>query len=134
MSLTTLTVTVYMIVQGIAPSFWGSFSDAVGRRGIFIGTFGVYIIANIALGVSNNYGELMAFRALQAAGSAATISIGAGVIGDITTSAERGSLVGIFGGGKLSHPYPQKASSNNPQSACWVKASVPSSAASSPNT
>lgn len=76
MSLTTLTVTVYMIVQGLAPSFWGSFSDIIGRRAIFIGTFAVYIIANVALGVSNNYGELMAFRALQAAGSAATISIG----------------------------------------------------------
>jgi MFS family permease len=65
-----------MIVQGLAPSFWGSFSDIIGRRVIFIGTFVVYIISNIALGVSNNYGELMAFRALQAAGSAATISIG----------------------------------------------------------
>jgi MFS family permease len=65
-----------MIVQGLAPSFWGSFSDVIGRRAIFIGTFVVYIIANIALGVSNNYGELMAFRAFQAAGSAATISIG----------------------------------------------------------
>ncbi|KAJ5381201.1 uncharacterized protein N7496_003629 [Penicillium cataractarum] len=100
-SLTTLTVTVYMIVQGLAPSFWGSFSDVLGRRMIFIGTFVVYIIANIALGVSNNYGELMAFRALQAAGSAATISIGAGVIGDITTSAERGGLVGVFGGVRM---------------------------------
>ena len=76
MSLTTLTVTIYMIVQGLAPSFWGSFSDTIGRRGIFIGTFVVYMIANIALAVSTNYGELMAFRALQAAGSSATISIG----------------------------------------------------------
>lgn len=76
MSLATLTVTIYMIVQGIAPSFWGSFSDVIGRRAIFIGTFIVYMIANIALGVSTNYGELMAFRAIQAAGSAATISIG----------------------------------------------------------
>ncbi|KAJ5099359.1 hypothetical protein N7532_006360 [Penicillium argentinense] len=101
MSLATLTVTVYMIVQGLAPSFWGSFSDVLGRRSIFMGTFIVYMIANIALGVSTNYGELMAFRAVQAAGSAATISIGAGVIGDITTSAERGSLVGIFGGVRM---------------------------------
>ncbi|KAE8382082.1 major facilitator superfamily domain-containing protein [Aspergillus bertholletiae] len=101
MSLATLTVTVYMIVQGITPTFWGSISDATGRRPVFIGTFLVYMIANIALAVSTNYGELMAFRALQAAGSAATISIGAGVIGDITTSAERGSLVGIFGGVRM---------------------------------
>ncbi|KAJ5563660.1 hypothetical protein N7535_008824 [Penicillium sp. DV-2018c] len=101
MSLATLTITVYMIVQGLAPSFWGSFSDVLGRRVVFIGTFAVYIVSNIALAVSTNYGELMAFRALQAAGSAATISIGAGVIGDITTSAERGSLIGIFGGASL---------------------------------
>ncbi|KAJ5819436.1 hypothetical protein N7474_005027, partial [Penicillium riverlandense] len=101
MSLTTLTVTIYMIAQGLAPSIWGAFSDTIGRRGIFIGTFIVYMVANIALAVSTNYGELMAFRALQAAGSSATISIGAGVIGDITTSAERGSLVGIFGGVRM---------------------------------
>ncbi|KAJ5833329.1 hypothetical protein N7474_001640 [Penicillium riverlandense] len=101
MSLATLTITVFMIVQGLAPSFWGSISDVIGRRVIFIGTFVVYIIANICLGLSTNYGELMAFRALQAAGSSATISIGAGVIGDITTSAERGSLVGIFGGVRM---------------------------------
>lgn len=76
MSLATLTITVYMILQGLAPSFWGSLSDTIGRRVIFIGTFIVYILANIALGVSENYGELMAFRAVQAAGSSATISIG----------------------------------------------------------
>lgn len=76
MSLTTLTVTVYMIAQGIAPSFWGSLSDVIGRRVIFIGTFLVYILANILLGITQNYGELMAFRVLQATGSSATISIG----------------------------------------------------------
>ncbi|KAF7713215.1 Uncharacterized protein PECH_001612 [Penicillium ucsense] len=101
MSLITLTVTIYMIVQGLAPSIWGSFSDVIGRRTIFVGTFLVYIISNIALALSKNYGQLMAFRALQAAGSAATISIGAGVIGDIASSAERGGLVGIFGGVRM---------------------------------
>jgi MFS family permease len=79
MSLATLTITIYMIVQGITPTFWGSISDTTGRRPVFIGTFLVYIIANIALAVSASYGELMAFRALQAAGSAATISIGSSV-------------------------------------------------------
>lgn len=76
MTLATLTITVYMIVQGITPSFWGSFSDVVGRRPTFLATMLVYIIANIALAVSDNYAELMVFRALQAAGSSATISIG----------------------------------------------------------
>jgi predicted MFS family arabinose efflux permease len=65
-----------MIAQGLAPSFWGAISGVTCRRVVFIGTFIVYIIANIALAVSQNYGELMAFRALQAIGSSATISIG----------------------------------------------------------
>ena len=76
MSLATLTITVYMIVQGITPTFWGSTSDVTGRRPVFVGTFIVYLIANIVLAVYTNYAELMVFRALQAAGSAATISIG----------------------------------------------------------
>ena len=65
-----------MIVQGIAPSFWGSFSDTIGRRPIFVATFLVYLTANVGLGLSRSFAALMFFRGLQAAGSAATISIG----------------------------------------------------------
>jgi len=101
-------------------SFWGPLSDTKGRRVTFIGTFLVYLISNIALALVPNFGGLMALRAIQAAGSAATISIGqstfsrllflltynipgAGVIGDITTAKERGGLIGIFGGSTCLH-------------------------------
>ncbi|KAK0668211.1 major facilitator superfamily domain-containing protein [Cercophora samala] len=94
----SLTVTVYMAVQGVAPSLWGPLSDTRGRRVTFICTFAVYLMANIALAFSRNFASLMAFRAIQAAGSAATISVGAGVIGDITTAKERGGFMGSFGG------------------------------------
>ncbi|CZR64513.1 related to synaptic vesicle transporter SVOP and related transporters (major facilitator superfamily) [Phialocephala subalpina] len=97
-SLVSLTITVYMVVQGLAPSFWGPLSDTQGRRITFIGTFTVYLLANVGLGFSNSFATLMVFRGIQAAGSAATISVGAGVIGDITTSRERGGLIGVFGG------------------------------------
>lgn len=65
-----------MLVQGIAPSFWGPLSDTRGRRITFIGTFAVYLVANIALVFSDEFEMLMVFRAVQAAGSAATISVG----------------------------------------------------------
>jgi MFS family permease len=65
-----------MLVQGIAPSFWGPLSDTRGRRITFIGTFAVYLVANIALVFSDEFETLMVFRAIQAAGSAATISVG----------------------------------------------------------
>jgi MFS family permease len=81
-----------MIVQGLAPSFWGPLSDTQGRRVTFIGgfwcnlieycsnistgTFVVYLIANVGLVYSNSFASLMVLRGIQAAGSAATISVG----------------------------------------------------------
>lgn len=55
---------------------WGSLSDALGRRPIYLASFLVYIIANIALSFSPNFAVLLVFRGLQAAGSASTVSIG----------------------------------------------------------
>ncbi|KAK1780653.1 major facilitator superfamily domain-containing protein [Copromyces sp. CBS 386.78] len=92
-ALVSLTVTVYMAVQAFAPSFWATRTDAVFT---FIGTFVVFLIANIGLAFSKNFAMLMAFRAIQAAGSAATISVGGGVLGDITTAKERGGYMAGF--------------------------------------
>jgi hypothetical protein len=36
----------------------------------------VYLVANVGLAFSNNFAALMVFRGIQAAGSAATISVG----------------------------------------------------------
>lgn len=87
-SLVALTVTVYMVVQGIAPSFWGPWSDLYGRRIIFISTLIVYVAANLALSFTVNYPMLLVLRGVQAAGSATTISIGTGVISDIAEPGE----------------------------------------------
>ena len=65
-----------MIVQGLAPAFWGPLSDTRGRRVTFIGTFAVFLAANLGLACSRGFVALMVFRAMQAAGSAATISVG----------------------------------------------------------
>jgi MFS family permease len=43
---------------------------------MIIGTFAVYLLANVGLGFSNSFAALMVFRGIQAAGSAATISVG----------------------------------------------------------
>ncbi|KAM7186726.1 itaconate transport protein [Rhypophila sp. PSN 637] len=92
----SLTITSYMIAQGITPLIWGSFSDTLGRRPIYMASFSVYIIANIALSFRPNYAVLIVFRALQAAGSASTVSIGNGVIQDISPPAERGSFIAFY--------------------------------------
>ncbi|KAH8742478.1 major facilitator superfamily domain-containing protein [Diaporthe sp. PMI_573] len=80
----------------ISPLFWGSLSDTVGRRPIYIASFTVYIISNIALSFSPNFAVLLIFRGLQAAGSASTVSIGNGVIQDISPPSERGAFISFY--------------------------------------
>ncbi|KAL5334196.1 major facilitator superfamily domain-containing protein [Aspergillus crustosus] len=100
-SLVSLTITVYMIVQGIAPSLFGAVSDSCGRRLPFTISLAIYTAANFALAFTSNYAMLMVFRALQAAGSAATISISAGVIADVALPEERGGFIGINAGVRM---------------------------------
>ncbi|OBT67185.1 hypothetical protein VE03_02622 [Pseudogymnoascus sp. 23342-1-I1] len=101
LELVNLTVTSYLVFQGIAPSFWGPVSDVRGRRIAYICTFLVFIGACIGLAKTKNYATLIVLRCLQSTGSASTIAIGSGVIGDITTGAERGGFMGIFQAGLL---------------------------------
>ncbi|XWW99343.1 hypothetical protein V2A60_007352 [Cordyceps javanica] len=99
--LVTLTVTSYLVFQGLAPSFWGPVSDVRGRRVAYVCTFVVFLGACVGLALARNYATLVALRCLQSAGSASTIAIGAGVIGDVTTRAERGGFMGVFQAGLL---------------------------------
>ncbi|SCU96571.1 LADA_0H01618g1_1 [Lachancea dasiensis] len=99
--LVNLTVTSYMVFQGLAPTFWGALADARGRRITYILTFLVFFAACVSLAKTRNYATLITIRALQSTGSASSIALGAGVIGDITTRAERGGFMGIFQAGML---------------------------------
>lgn len=101
LELVNLTVTSYLIFQGIAPSLWGPVSDVKGRRIAYTCTFLVFVGACIGLAETKNYATLIVLRCLQSTGSASTIAIGSGVIGDITTRAERGGFMGIFQAGLL---------------------------------
>ena len=97
-----LTVTTYMIVQGLAPSFMGNFADVGGRRPAYILCFSIYVLANLGLALQNNYAALLALRAMQSAGSSAIVSIGYGVMSDIATAAERGRYMGVMSAGQRS--------------------------------
>ncbi|OOQ89803.1 MFS multidrug transporter [Penicillium brasilianum] len=101
LELVDLTVTSYLIFQGLAPSLWGPVSDVKGRRIAYLLTFLVFMGACIGLAETKNYATLVVLRCLQSTGSASTIAIGSGVIGDITTRAERGGFMGIFQAGLL---------------------------------
>ncbi|KAG8160885.1 hypothetical protein KVR01_009149 [Diaporthe batatas] len=90
-----LTITVYVIFQGISASFWSPLSDVFGRRPVFILTFGLYTAASLGLALSQgSYTALILLRATQSVGGSAVLSLAYGVVADLVTSAERGSMLG----------------------------------------
>ncbi|EFR02297.1 hypothetical protein MGYG_05295 [Nannizzia gypsea CBS 118893] len=86
-----LTITVFLITQGIAPTMIAEFSEKAGRRPAYILCFVISIIANLGLGLQNNYFALLFLRILQSAGSCGTLS--QGLVGDCIVSAERGKYI-----------------------------------------
>ncbi|KAI0166548.1 major facilitator superfamily transporter [Xylariaceae sp. FL1272] len=94
--LVNLAITTYMIVSGVIPAVLGNAADKLGRRPIYIFALSIYFVANIGLAVQNSYAALLVLRMIQSAGSSGTISLGYGIISDISTPSERGSYVGIF--------------------------------------
>lgn len=76
-------------------------SDAYGRRLVLISTLVVFFSACIGLALIKHYYQLVILRCLQSTGSASTIAIGAGIIGDVADRKERGSYMGFFQTGLL---------------------------------
>jgi hypothetical protein len=103
-SLINLTITSYMIFQGLAPTVFGDLADAAGRRPAYVIGFLIYLCANIGLALQNNFAALFILRCVQSTGSSAVIAIAYGIVADIATSAERGSYAGVVTAGMMLGP------------------------------
>ncbi|KAK7018881.1 MFS domain-containing protein [Favolaschia claudopus] len=95
--LINLTVTLNMVFQGITPMFWSTIADTYGRRHSFILCLLLLSLScvGLALTPTRDYWLLLFLRCFQAAGSASTVAIGIGVVGDISTRADRGGFLGL---------------------------------------
>lgn len=96
--LANVTVVVYFIFQGISPIIMGGFADSLGKRPVILFSVGVYFAACVGLACSKTYGQILGLRYLQAAGIAPVVAVNSGIMGDVTTRAERGGYVGYVSG------------------------------------
>lgn len=94
-----LTVTTYLIFQGITPSIWGSISDVYGRRPIYLVTLFITVCASIGLCFTNSFAVVLVLRAVHATGCSSTRALGAGVIRDMVSAEIRGGYMGMYSAG-----------------------------------
>ncbi|OAA81749.1 Major facilitator superfamily domain, general substrate transporter [Akanthomyces lecanii RCEF 1005] len=91
-----LTVTSYLVASGVFPSIVAGLSDVYGRKPVFVTALGAYVAVNIGLALQRSFAVLLGLRLLQAAAISASFAFSYGVLGDITTSTERGEYIGLM--------------------------------------
>lgn len=94
-SLIYLTITSYLVLQGIAPVVFGDLADLIGRRPALIVMFGIYTAANIGLALQHDYAALVVLRMVQSLGCSAIVAVGYGIVADVAVPAQRGPMLGM---------------------------------------
>ncbi|KAF9062174.1 vacuolar DHA amino acid exporter [Rhodocollybia butyracea] len=92
----SLSLSLFVLLQGGVPLFWSAISEVKGRRFVYIVSMAIYIVGSTVVATSKNIQILIGFRCLQAAGSSAVMSIGAATLADIYDPVERGTKMGIY--------------------------------------
>lgn len=97
-NLVNVTVVVYLLFQGLAPTVSGGLADIYGRRPVILIGMLIYVVASIGLAACHSYGVIVFLRCVQSIGISPIIAISSGVVGDFTIKSERGTFVGATSG------------------------------------
>ena len=91
-------VTAYLLTSTAATPLFGKISDLYGRRRLFQFAIVAFLVASALAGLSQNMGQLIAFRALQGIGGGGLIAMAQVIMGDVVSPRERGRYMGYIGG------------------------------------
>jgi EmrB/QacA subfamily drug resistance transporter len=90
-------VTAYLLASTIAGPLYGKLGDLYGRKRVLQAAIVLFLIGSALCGISQNMGELIAFRALQGLGGGGLMVTSMAVVGDIVSPRDRGRYMGFFG-------------------------------------
>ncbi|MGC0311729.1 MFS transporter [Kitasatospora acidiphila] len=90
-------VTAYLLAATAATPLWGKLGDMYGRKRFFQASIVIFLVGSALCGLSQNMGELIAFRALQGLGGGGLIVLTQAIVGDLVPPRERGKYQGLFG-------------------------------------
>jgi EmrB/QacA subfamily drug resistance transporter len=93
----TWVVTAYLLASTASTPLWGKLGDLYGRKIFFQAAIVIFLIGSVLAGLSQNMGQLIAFRAIQGLGGGGLIVGAQSIVGDVIPPRERGRYQGLFG-------------------------------------
>ena len=90
-------VTAYLLTSTVSGPIYGKLGDLYGRKLVLQVAIVIFLIGSALCGLSQNMGELIAFRGVQGIGAGGLIITTIAVIGDVVAPRERGRYQGFIG-------------------------------------
>jgi EmrB/QacA subfamily drug resistance transporter len=89
--------TAYLLAQTVVTPLYGKLGDQYGRRIVLQVGLVIFLIGSALCGLSQNFAELIAFRAFQGLGGGGLMVSAQAAIGDVVPPRQRGRYQGLFG-------------------------------------
>ena len=99
-----LTITGFLIFQGLGCVVYGDLADKTGRRLATIVSLVLFVAANVGLACQNSFPALLALRCLQSAGTSGQNAINSGAAADISATSKRGTYMALVQSGTVLGP------------------------------
>ncbi|MCI4323198.1 MAG: MFS transporter [Thermoplasmata archaeon] len=94
----TFVVSAYLITSTVAIPIFAKLSDVYNRKTVFLSGLVIFVAGSALAGLSQNFGELVVFRAIQGFGSGDFFPVGIAISAVIFPPAMRARVVGLLSG------------------------------------
>ncbi|TNM00581.1 MDR family MFS transporter [Corynebacterium tapiri] len=90
-------ISVFLAGMTIAMPISGKVGDLVGRKWIYVGSIGMFVLGSAIGGFANSMGMLIFGRAVQGLAAGSMMINSQAIIAEVTTARERGKFMGMMG-------------------------------------
>lgn len=103
-TISTLAITIYLLGLAIGPMFMSPLSEIYGRQPVLLAANFVFVCFIIGCALSRSVGQFMVFRFLSGCAGGTPMTLGGGIIADVTRMDKRAVAMALFSLGPLTGP------------------------------